>query len=122
MKKYLFILSLLLSNLFINGQDSSKDSLKVANKAQTKQVDNSKIDDTLKHDSYHNMYGDLLNDDPKYNKRYPVWIPAVRVMLANGFTWAVDRFVFNYDFSHINGASWSHNIKAGWEWDTGWLH
>jgi hypothetical protein len=26
-----------------------------------------------------NKYGDLLNDDPKCNKRYPLWIPSVEV-------------------------------------------
>ena len=65
----------------------------------------------------HNKYGDLLNDDPAYNKKYPVWIPAVRVMMANGFTWSVDRFILNADFSHINPTTWKENIRAGWEWD-----
>src|ERR1700712_4802114 len=26
-----------------------------------------------------NKYGDLLNDDKQYNKKYPVWKPAVNV-------------------------------------------
>ena len=118
MKIFILIISILFLNTLTYSQDTKgKDSLKSANNTLGKQVDNSKINDTLKHDSYHNMYGDLLNDDPAYNKKYPIWIPAARVFLANGFTLAVDRFVSNYDFSHISTESWKHNIKSGWEWD-----
>ena len=118
MKKFSSILILFFLSAGIHAQDTKgKDSLKAANKSQNKGIDNSTINDTLKHDSYHNMYGDLLNDDPAYNKKYPFWIPAARVFLANGFTWGVDRFIINYDFSHISPASWKHNIQSGWEWD-----
>jgi hypothetical protein len=64
-----------------------------------------------------NRYGDLLNDDPHYNPRYPAWIPAVRVVAANGFTWLVDRYVLQADFSHIGPKTWKNNLKYGWEWD-----
>ncbi len=118
MKIYILIISLLLFNILSNAQDTkAKDSLKEVNKSQSTQVDNAKIDDTLKHDRFHNMYGDLLNDDPAYNPKYPFWIPAVRVIASNGFTLAVDRFVFNFDYSHIGPTSWQQNIKSGWEWD-----
>ena len=65
----------------------------------------------------HNKYGDLLNDDPAFNKRYPVWIPVTRVMMNNVFIWSVDRFIFNFDFSHISPATWKENLRSGWEWD-----
>lgn len=65
----------------------------------------------------YNKYGDLLNDDPAYNKRYPVWIPAGRVLLSDGFVWVLDRYVYNFDWSHINKDTWKNNIKKGWEWD-----
>jgi hypothetical protein len=60
----------------------------------------------------------LRNDDPEYNKRYPVWAVALGVVFQNVLTWTIDRFVFNYDFSRIGPDSWSHNFKTGWEWDT----
>lgn len=60
----------------------------------------------------------LRNDDPEYNKRSPVWEVALRVISADAFIWAVDRFVFNYSWSHIGPASWKYNLKTGWEWDT----
>src|SRR5438876_11900683 len=46
----------------------------------------------------YNAYGDLLNDDPKYNKKYPLWMPALKVVQINIFTWAIDRYVLNEDY------------------------
>ncbi len=43
---------------------------------------------------------------------------ALKVELANVFVWSVDRFVFNYPYSHIGPATWKSNLKLGWEWDT----
>jgi hypothetical protein len=60
----------------------------------------------------------LRNDDPEYNKRAPLWSVALRVISADVFVWAVDRFVFNYSWSHIGPTSWKYNLKTGWEWDT----
>src|SRR2546423_2663152 len=65
----------------------------------------------------HDQYGDLLDDDPVYNPKYPVWVPATRVVAANVFTWAVDRLVLNADFSKIGTSTWKYNIQNGWEWD-----
>jgi hypothetical protein len=70
------------------------------------------VDTTVK-----NKYGDLLNDDIKYNKKYPVWKPAVEVLGINAFTWSLDRFILNADFSHIGPSTWKYNIQKGWEWD-----
>jgi hypothetical protein len=72
----------------------------------------SMVDTTVK-----NKYGDLLNDDIKYNKKYPVWKPAVEVLGINAFTWTLDRFILNADFSHIGPSTWKYNIQKGWEWD-----
>src|SRR5437763_8885578 len=68
-------------------------------------------------DGKHNMYGDLLNDDPRYNPRYPWWRPAIRVVFADVFTWAIDRYVMDADYSHIGPHTWKNNIREGWEWD-----
>ena len=62
-------------------------------------------------------YGTLLNDDPAYNPKYPWPLPAARVVLANGILWAIDRYIFNYDWSRIGPSTWNYNIKKGWEWD-----
>lgn len=64
-----------------------------------------------------NKYGDLLNDDKAFNKKYPIWKPAVQVLGTNLFTWTLDRFVLKEDFSHIGPATWKYNIQKGWEWD-----
>ncbi|RWY55775.1 DUF3943 domain-containing protein [Mucilaginibacter gilvus] len=65
-----------------------------------------------------NKYGDLLNDDIQYNKKYPIWKPAVEVLGVNVFTWSLDRFILNAEFSHIGPASWGYNFRNGWEWDS----
>ena len=70
------------------------------------------IDTTVK-----NKYGDLLNDDVKFNKKYPAWKPAVEVVGTNVFVWSLDRFVLNESYSHISATTWKYNIQNGWEWD-----
>lgn len=64
-----------------------------------------------------NKYGDLLNDDIKYNKKYPFWKPAVEVLGINVFTNGLDR-ALGEDFSHVGPATWNVNINKGWEWDS----
>jgi len=65
----------------------------------------------------HNKYGDLLNDDIAFNKKYPVWKPLVGVIGVNVFTWSMDKFILKENFSNIGPASWKYNLKYGWEWD-----
>ncbi len=62
-------------------------------------------------------YGNVLNDDPAYNHRYPLWQPAARVVLTDVVNWALDRYIYNYDWSRIGLSTWKYNIKKGWEWD-----
>lgn len=62
-------------------------------------------------------YGNLLNDDPAYNPKYPWWQPAARVVSANVFNWVLDRYVFNYEWARISPSTWKYNIQKGWEWD-----
>lgn len=64
-----------------------------------------------------NKYGDLLNDDIRYNKKYPFWKPAVEVLGINVFTNGLDRLL-GEDFSHVGPASWNYNFNKGWEWDS----
>lgn len=65
----------------------------------------------------YDMYGDLLDDDPRYNLKSDIPVPLYKVVIANIEIWAIDRYVFNYDYSRIGFNSWSNNIKHGWEWD-----
>ena len=68
-------------------------------------------------DTVHNKYGDLRNDKVEFNKQYPLWTVALKVTGMNIATFAIDRYIFNYDFSRVGFNSWNHNIKTGWEWD-----
>ena len=70
------------------------------------------VDTTLQ-----NKYGDLLDDDLEYNKRYPLWIPATEVVGTLAFTWALDRYLLNVDYARIGFSTWKYNIQKGWEWD-----
>jgi len=74
---------------------------------------NTSLTDTMKY----NMYGDLLNDDPLYNKKSPLWFAALRVTASNVSTLLIDRYILNFDFSRVGFKSWEYNIKTGWEWD-----
>ncbi|MEO7923416.1 MAG: DUF3943 domain-containing protein [Chitinophagaceae bacterium] len=65
----------------------------------------------------HNAYGDLLNDDPAYNKRYPVWVPAVGIIGTNVVNWAIARYVYNFDWARISSETWKQNLKGPWVWD-----
>jgi uncharacterized protein DUF3943 len=73
---------------------------------------------SLKDTSLYNSYGDLLNDDPKYNKKSPWWRPALGVVKVNLFTFAVGRYILNYPYTRIGFQSIKNNFKDGWEWDT----
>ncbi|MGA2298044.1 MAG: DUF3943 domain-containing protein [FCB group bacterium] len=65
----------------------------------------------------YSMFGDLLRDDPVYNKKYPLWIPMVEVLGVHVSLGLINRYVFNSDFARVGINSWKYNIKAGWEWD-----
>lgn len=64
-----------------------------------------------------NKYGGLLNDDTAYNKKYPIWIPALETFGAVAFTWSLDRYILNADYARIGLSTWKDNIQKGWEWD-----
>jgi hypothetical protein len=74
---------------------------------------NTSLNDTMKY----NMYGDLRDDNPLYNKKSSLGMVVFRVTMANATTFLIDRYVFNYEFSRVGFNSWKHNFKTGWEWD-----
>ncbi len=64
-----------------------------------------------------NKYGNLLEDDPEYNKRYPFWIPAAEVLGTVTLTWAMDRYLINAPYARTGINTWKYNLDKGWEWD-----
>src|SRR2546430_953062 len=55
----------------------------------------------LKDSRQFDQYGDLLNDDPYYNRRSPITVPLFKVFMSNVQIWAIDRYILNYDYSRI---------------------
>jgi len=74
------------------------------------------IDSTKK-----NRYNNLLEDDPQYNKKYPLWVPAVEVVAMNAILNIVDRSVYNLNFAKVDLHSWGRTTKAGFPWSSGWI-
>src|SRR5882724_9795821 len=112
--KTIFLAVLLLPLQFIKAQEPSRtDSTSFI-------IDSTKGNDLvnpIKYDSIHNVYGDLLNDDPQYNRRYKWYIPATRVITTNVLNWATAKYIFNYNWPASSISDWKNNLKRGWEWD-----
>ena len=100
----------LLSNIEINRYS---DLVPNPNETYIRDTINTSLNDSMKY----NMYGDLRDDNPLYNKKSPLWTVALRVTGTNLTTLLIDRYIFKYDFSNVGFNSWSYNIKKGWEWD-----
>src|SRR5260221_3347251 len=135
MKAGYILVFLFLSSSFLYAQKPVKADTIVAGKGnkdkQLKQIKENKVDlhsdstggnqpkkSALIDTTLQNKYGDLLNDDPEYNKRYPIWMPAVEVLGVTAFTWSVDRYLLNADYARIGSSTWKNNLQKGWEWDT----
>jgi hypothetical protein len=65
-----------------------------------------------------NSYGNLLHDDPLYNKREPIWKPAVQVLGINGLFMGFNRYVTKADYAYVNTETWRKNLTSKPEWDT----
>jgi hypothetical protein len=68
----------------------------------------------------YSRYGDLLNDDPEYTKKSPVWRPAAQVVVENTILNIVDRTLLHLQFADVDIHSWDRNLKAGFPWTNGW--
>jgi len=64
-----------------------------------------------------NTYGDLLNDDPRYNRRYSIGLVLARVTSSNAFGWAYSNYVMKEEWAEISIKTIKNNFKYGWEWD-----
>lgn len=58
-----------------------------------------------------------VSDSIVFHKKNP-WLAAGEVFGVNMGVWAVDRFVANADFAHINFNTIKNNFKRGFVWDT----
>lgn len=121
MKTIVLIIALgLLSEASVAQTDPIPDSIAVRDTTPVGSTDSIRVPKGEIAEQYTpgvNIYGDLLNDDPVYNKKYPVWIPATRVAFTNVVNWAVVRYWFKYDWARISPESWRKNLKGPWVWD-----
>jgi hypothetical protein len=67
-----------------------------------------------------NKYGDLLKDDPLYNKKYSLLRPSLEVIGDNIALSLVDSRILKLQFSKVNIITWHRTINAGWPWNHGW--
>lgn len=62
-------------------------------------------------------YGDLLHDDPNYNRRQPLWKPAAQVVGVNALFMGFNRYVTQADYAYVSPATWKTNLTTAPEWD-----
>jgi hypothetical protein len=74
-----------------------------------------------KDSTMYDMFGDLLNDDPLYYQKKPLWVPAVEVIGVNFIVSLLNTYIFNADFSRVGFKSWGRTIKSGWPWGPSWF-
>src|SRR5436305_1947548 len=100
MKKKLFLFFLFVYSVFfftkekikINQQDTDIKALVVPVDTNSKKI---LVKDTVVH--IYNTYRGLLNDDPVYNKREPIYSPILKVVAENVWLLFLDRYIFDYD-------------------------
>jgi Domain of unknown function (DUF3943) len=135
MKKIYILAFLAMYSIVLHAQNPATDTIVPARgnvKEQLKQIKKEKIVahsdssanqpkkipllDTTKY----NKYGSLLNDDPKYNQKYPLWKPAVEVVGENVVLNILDRTVMNLEFAKTDFHTWGRTTSAGFPWGSGW--
>src|SRR4029077_10171001 len=82
-------------------------TLKIPDTTNFGKPDNTNIKDVVIYDTSldtrpKNKYGDLLDDDPAYNRKYPWYVPATRVVFTNVVNWAANKYLFHYDWADIS--------------------
>jgi hypothetical protein len=77
------------------------------------------VQDSAAHN--YNMYNGLLNDDPVYNKRAPLWQPITKVLVQNVLVNLVDHYIIHYDWAVVGLKSWNQTaVHSGVPWGDGW--
>ncbi len=78
---------------------------------------NTSLTDTMKY----NMYGDLLNDDPIYNKRAPLWNPILKITIENVLLNLVDHYFAHFNWAAVGFKTWNRTaLRSGFPWNNGW--
>ena len=78
---------------------------------------NTALTDTMKY----NMYGDLLNDDPIYNKKTPFWNPLLKITIQNVLLNLVDHYFMHFDWAVVGFKTWSRTfLRSDFPWNNGW--
>jgi hypothetical protein len=79
---------------------------------------NTPLTDTMKY----NMYGDLLNDDPTYSKRAPLWNPILKITIQNVLLNLVDHYVMRFDWAVVGFSTWNRTAwRSGFPWSSRWI-
>jgi hypothetical protein len=135
MKKVYVSLYLLFSLTILYAQVPAKDTIAPAKGNIDNQLKAIKKEKTILHSdstnnepvktpfldtTKRNKYNDLLNDDPEFNKKYPLWKPALQVVGENVLLNLLDRSVLNLEFSKVDVHTWNRTLKAGLPWGPGW--
>jgi Domain of unknown function (DUF3943) len=111
----------ILKDTIVPAKGNPNEQLKEIKEKKVKQLSDSTGNEPKKSalvdTTVQNKYGDLLDDDTAYNRKYPLWIPLFETVGANAFVWSMDRYVMNYDFARIGKETWKNNLSKGWEWD-----
>ena len=69
----------------------------------------------------YNEYRCLLNDDPIYNKKAPLWQPITKVLVQNALVNLVDHYIIHYDWAVVGLKSWNQTaVHSGVPWGDGW--
>ena len=93
------------------------DSLKI-NPNVTLSADSKKIPVDTIDKRPRNMYGDLRNDDPRFNRRYSIGLVLARVTNSNVLGVTYSRYVMKAEWAEISIKTVKNNFKNGWEWDS----
>jgi hypothetical protein len=67
-----------------------------------------------------NKYGDLLHDDPLYNKKYCFLVPLLEGAGDNVLLSLIDSRIFKYSWAMVNTTTWKNNFSAGLPWSSKW--
>jgi hypothetical protein len=97
--------------------NSHADSVIKENTASSTDTTNSLAPDSMKY----NMYGGLLNDDPIYNKKLPIWKPVIQIVIQEVLLNLVDHYVMHFDWATVGFHSWDRTaLHSGFPWNKGW--